>query len=64
MVMPQGVFPMVPGQPHVALGAPRGSALHPARRLGRNARYANANSRYPAAATASQRARKAGWPPL
>jgi hypothetical protein len=37
---------------------------HPARRLGRNERYANANSRYPSATTASQRVRKAGWPPL
>jgi hypothetical protein len=27
-------------------------------------RYANASSRYLSAATASQRARKAGWPPL
>jgi uncharacterized membrane protein YkvA (DUF1232 family) len=33
-------------------------------RRGRNERYANASSRYPSAATASQRARKAGWPPL
>ena len=29
-------------------------------RRGRHARYANASSRYPSAATASQRARKAG----
>ena len=43
---------------------PRGSALHPAMRLGRSERYANASSRYPSAATASQRSRKAGWPPL
>jgi hypothetical protein len=42
----------------------KASALHPDMRLGRNARYANASSRYPSAATASQRARKAGWPPL
>jgi hypothetical protein len=41
-----------------------GSALPPARRRGRHARYANASARYPSAATASQRARKAGWPPL
>ena len=33
-------------------------------RRGRNEHYANASSRYPSAATASQRARKAGWPPL
>jgi hypothetical protein len=39
-------------------------APSPARRRGHNARYANASSRYPSAATASQRARKAGWPPL
>jgi hypothetical protein len=43
---------------------PRGSAPHPDLRRGRNERYANASSRYPSAATASQRVRKAGWPPL
>jgi hypothetical protein len=38
-------------------------AAHAAR-PGRNERYANASSRYPSATTASQRSRKAGWPPL
>ena len=37
---------------------------YPVTRRGRNERYANASSRYPSAASASQRARKAGWPPL
>ena len=47
------------------LGATHGrdpaAALDARRRSGR---YASDNSRYPPAATASQRWRKAGWPPL